>query len=109
MSQRDRQCHDCAMIEPRDIVEIYREGRERFPSGLIRTMCGPQRRTPPGQPLAAPIHHCGKHLQNESERAMTRKVDIDIANPDETIWQAAPSGCARVPGAKSLLKFRSRS
>jgi hypothetical protein len=40
---------------------------------------------------------------------MTRKVDIDIANPDETIWQAAPSGCARVPGAKSLLKFRSRS
>jgi hypothetical protein len=33
-------CHDCATIEPGDIVEIYREGRERFPSGLIRTMCG---------------------------------------------------------------------
>jgi hypothetical protein len=28
------------MIEPGDIAEIYRDGRERFLSGLIRTMCG---------------------------------------------------------------------
>jgi hypothetical protein len=32
---------------------------------------------------------------------MTRNVDIDIANPDETILQAALSGCALVPGAKA--------
>jgi hypothetical protein len=51
--------------------------------------------------LAAPIRHCGKDLQNESERAMMRNVDIDIANPDETILQAALSGCALVPGAKA--------
>jgi len=38
---------------------------------------------------------------------MTR--DVDIADPDETIQQAAMSGCALLPGAKGLLKFRSRS
>jgi hypothetical protein len=40
MSQPDRECHDCATIEPGAIMEIYRKGRERFLSGLIRTMCG---------------------------------------------------------------------
>jgi len=32
---------------------------------------------------------------------MRRNVDIDIDNPDETIPQAALSGCARVSGAKA--------
>jgi hypothetical protein len=62
MSQPDRDRHDCATIEPRDIMEIYRKGRERFLSGLIRTMCGHNaERTTPG--MAAPSHHCGKDLQ----------------------------------------------
>ena len=56
---------------------------------------------------AAPIHDFGKDLQNESERAMTRNVDI--ADPNEPIQQAAMSGCALLPDAKGLLKFRSRS
>jgi hypothetical protein len=82
-------------------MEIYRKGRERFLSGLIRTMCGHN----------AERHHarhgCTKpslregSAKNESERAMKRNVDIDIANPDETIPQAALSGCALVPGAKA--------
>jgi len=41
----------------------------------------------------------GRILQNESGRAMTR--DVDIADPDETIQQAAMSGCAPLPDAKA--------
>jgi hypothetical protein len=54
---------------------------------------------PASKVLAAPIHDSGRILQNESERAMTRNVDI--ADPDETIQQAAMSGCAPLPDAKA--------
>src|SRR5712672_2528159 len=77
------------------------QGAGTFPERINSNHVWSQRRTPPRQAWLHQAIIAGRICKNESERAMKRNVDIDIANPDETIPQAALSGCALVPGAKA--------